>query len=187
MQPIVRAGGAKSFRSHARGGLVSGEWATGLQWAAAPAPRTNAGSSRAGPLRELCASVFWFAWLPVGSGRSGGKHKRGGWASRGPTHPCPSKNKFGNECCLLRQRGRPLTCRRFLIFPELFLGGASTCLKAHCSEIACIGEKGVSPSVLTDAVWSVVSIGNQCHSQNTKTGETCLYITEQHIYVPALV
>ncbi len=28
--PIVRAGGAKSFRSPERGGLVSGEWATGL-------------------------------------------------------------------------------------------------------------------------------------------------------------
>ncbi len=77
--PIDRAGGAKSFHSPERGGRASGKWATGLQWAAMPAPRANDGYSRAMSLIELCASVPWFAWLPVGSGQSGEKHKGGGW------------------------------------------------------------------------------------------------------------
>ncbi len=126
--------------------VSSWEWATGLQWAAETAPRTSAGFSRAGPLTELRASIPWFAWLPAGSGRSGEKQKGGGMASCGPTRPCPSKNKFGNECCFLRRRHQPLACWRFPIFPEPFVGGASTRLRGHCSEITCLLPGSVFPA-----------------------------------------
>ncbi len=76
--------------------------------------------------------------LPVGSGWSEEKRKGGGWASREPTHPCPSKNKFANESCLLRRRGQPLLCWRSPRFREPFVGGASTRPRRHCSEIACL-------------------------------------------------
>ncbi len=194
----------------------------GLQWAASPAPRTNAGSSRPGPLTELCASATWFTWftwLPAGSGRSGEKHwfselvrlltaapwpiplRRdllsqvngtiwhphispqwwhyvpmstfSAWAApKHETHsPCLSvksikeevgpivgqriwcitcmylqTNTFGSECCLLRQRGRPLACRRLPILPESFVGGASTGLRENCSEIACLLPGSVCPA-----------------------------------------
>ncbi len=191
----------------------------GLQWAASPAPRTNAGSSRPGPLTELCASATWFTWftwLPAGSGE---KHwfselvrlltaapwpiplRRdllsqvngtiwhphispqwwhyvpmstfSAWATpKHETHsPCLSvksikeevgpivgqciwcitcmylqTNTFGSECCFLRQRGRPLACRRLPILPESFVGGASTRLREHCSEIACLLPGSVCPA-----------------------------------------
>ncbi len=38
------------------------------------------------------------------------KHERVVWANRGPTHPCPLKNKFGSEFCLLKRKGQPLAC-----------------------------------------------------------------------------
>ncbi len=50
--------------------------------------------SRAGPLIALCVCVPWLAWLPGGSERLGERCTRGGWAIRGPTHPCSSKNKW---------------------------------------------------------------------------------------------
>ncbi len=119
-------------RSHV--GTVIGQGGLSLQWAAETAPRTSSGSSKTGPLTELCAYVLWFAWLPAWSGRSGEKHKGEGWASR---LTCPSKNKFGSECCLLRWT--------FWI-PEPFVGAASTRLRGHCSEIACLLPGSVWPA-----------------------------------------
>ncbi len=55
-------------------------------------------------------------------------------------------NTFGSECCLLRQRGRPLACRRLPILPESFVGGASTGLRENCSEIACLLPGSVCPA-----------------------------------------
>ncbi len=39
-----------------------------------------------------------------------------------------------------------ITCRRFPIFPEPFVGGASTRLRGHCSEIACLLPGSVCPA-----------------------------------------
>ncbi len=88
---IVRAGGVKTFRSPERGGLGMGHGA-----AVRATYRTMCFCSL------ICPDFLW------DQGDRGKKQKGGSWVSSGPTHPCPSKNKFGNECCLLRQRGRPL-------------------------------------------------------------------------------
>ncbi len=133
--PTALAGGAISSCSPERGDPASGEWATGLLWAAAAALLTNAGSSRAGPRGEPCVPVPWFAWLPTGSERSGEKDREGGWASRGPTRPWNSR--LGNENSLLRRRGLLPPYQRFPKFSEPSADEASTLLRGLCSVRTC--------------------------------------------------
>ncbi len=96
-EPTARVEGAILFRSPERGDPVSGARARGLLSVAESALTTKVGSSTRGPPIAPCDPVPWHAWRPVEAGRSGGMHKGGGWASRGPTRPCPSNNKLGRR------------------------------------------------------------------------------------------
>ncbi len=111
-EPTARVEGAILFRSPERGYPVSGARARGLLSVAESALTTKVGSSTRGPPIAPCDPVPWYAWRPVEAGRSGGMHKGGGWASRGPTRPCPSNNKLGSESCLWRRKGLLLPCQR---------------------------------------------------------------------------
>ncbi len=113
-------------QGHGPGGLLS---------VAESALTTKVGSSTRGPPIAPCDPVPWYAWRPVEAGWSGGMHKGGGWASRGPTRPCPLNNKLGSESCLWRRKGLLLPCQRSSRSSEPPVDGASTPLRGHCSEI----------------------------------------------------
>ncbi len=133
--PTARVEGAILFRSPERGDPVSGARVRGLLSVAESALTTKVGSSTRGPPIAPCDPVPWYAWRPVEAGRSGGMQKGGGWASRGPTCPCPSNNKLGSESCLWRRKGLLLPCQRSSGSSEPPADGASTPLRGNCSEI----------------------------------------------------